>query len=90
MPGRQRKRKRERETSSIKIDSAAHAHLHDLIAALELEGLPSYVELTDAVSALVLFATPQQLAGMLGPYFRATGGPPRDDPVPPDDEVQSS
>jgi hypothetical protein len=81
------KRHRNRVTSPIRIDSAAHAHLHALIAALEPEGLPGYINLIDAVSALVLFATPQQLAGMLGPYFRATGGLLGDDTSPPDDEV---
>jgi hypothetical protein len=83
MPPQQRKR----VTSPIRIDSGAYAHLQTLIAALEPEGLPSYVNLTDAVSALVLFATPQQLAGMLGPYFRATRALLVDDTDPPDDEV---
>jgi hypothetical protein len=83
MPPQQRKR----ETNPIRIDSGAHAHLQKLIAALEPEGLPRYVNLTDAVSALVLFATPQQLAGMLGAYFRATGELPGSDNDPPDDEV---
>ncbi len=82
-----RQRKRERETSPIRIDSAAHAHLNTLIAELEPEGLPSYVNQTDAVSALVLFATPQQLAWMLAAYFRATGGLLANDTNPPDDEV---
>lgn len=83
MPPQQRKR----ETSPIRIDSGAHAHLQTLIAALEPEGLPSYVNLTDAVSALVLFATPQQLAGVLGAYFRATGTLLGGDTNPPDDQV---
>lgn len=82
-----RPHKRERESNPIRIDSAAYAHLNSLIAALEPEGLPSYINLTDAVSALVLFATPPQLAGMLAAYYRATGELLGDDKVPPDEEV---
>jgi len=83
-------RRHKRNTSPIRIDSVARAHLDILKGSLENEGLPSYVDLTDAVSALVLFATPQQLAGTLTAYWRATGGLPGDDTVPPEGTVKRS
>jgi hypothetical protein len=79
-----------RETSPIRIDTAARERLDVLKAQLEPQGLPEYVKLTDAVSALALFATPQQLAWSLASYYRATPELLIGDTVPPDDEVKSS
>jgi hypothetical protein len=65
-------RKRRRETQPIRIDVRSRERLDSLKTALEHQGLPEYVDQVDIVSALVLFATPEQLAGMLAAYWRST------------------
>lgn len=64
-------RKRQRPTASIKIDTLAHARLVELQTALGSQNLPSYVDQMEIVSALVMFTTPEQLAGMLAGYWQA-------------------
>lgn len=70
-------RKHKRPTTSVKIDTAAHPRLEELQAALEGQSLPSYVDQMEIVSALVLFASPEQLAGMLLAYWRYTSRLPK-------------
>lgn len=65
-------RKRQRETKPIRIDVVSRERLDVLKGALERQGLPEYVDQVDIVSALVLFTTPEQLAGMLAAYWRST------------------
>jgi hypothetical protein len=65
-------RKRKRPTTSVKIDVDAHGRLDELQTALGSLDLPSYVEQMEIVSALVMFTTPEQLAGMLFGYWRYT------------------
>lgn len=65
-------RKRQRQTTAIKIDVVSRDRLDALKGALERQGLPEYVDQVDIVSALVLFATPEQLAGTLAAYWRST------------------
>jgi hypothetical protein len=71
-------RKRQRPTASIKIDVVAHARLSKLQTALGSQNLPSYVDQMEIVSALVMFTTPEQLAGMLAGYWRETDRLPTD------------
>lgn len=71
-------RKRKRPTTSVKIDEAAHPRLEELQTALGSQSLPSYVEHMEIVSALVMFTTPEQLAGMLLAYWRYTNRLPID------------
>lgn len=78
-------RKHKRETSPIRIDSAARARLDTLKSALASQGMPSYVDLSDAVSAIVMYTTPEQLAGMLAAYWRST----QDLPIPPGGAIKS-
>lgn len=66
-------RKRKRPTKTVKIDVAAHPRLDELQTALGSQSLPTYVDQMEIVSALVLFTTPEQLAGMLRGYWRDTG-----------------
>jgi hypothetical protein len=65
-------RTRQRETKAIKIDVVSRDHLDTLKSALNGQGLPENVDQADIVSALVLFTTPEQLAGMLAAYWRST------------------
>jgi hypothetical protein len=66
------RRKRKRPLKSVKIDELAHERLAELQIALEGQALPSYVEDMEILSALILYTTPQQLAGMLRGYWQAT------------------
>lgn len=58
--------------TSIKIDLVSRDHLDTLKSALNQQGLPENVDQADILSALVLFTTPEQLAGMLAAYWRST------------------
>ena len=82
-------RKPPRDTTAIRIDTTARERLDRLKEQLEREGLPEYVNLTDAVSALAMSASPQQLAWSLASYYRATSKLLGDDNVPPGDKVES-
>ena len=73
-------RKRKRPTKSAKIDVEAHKRLDELQGALASQNLPSYVDDMEILSALVLYTTPEQLAGMLRGYWAYT-----DRLSPPDD-----
>jgi hypothetical protein len=70
-------RKRQRETKPVQIDVISRERLNTLKDALERQGLPEYVAQVDIVSALVMFAMPEQLAGMLAAYWRSTEDLPR-------------
>jgi hypothetical protein len=61
-----------RETKQAKLDLDAHRHLETLQRQLGRQSLPRDVDLTDILSALVLYTTPPQLAGMLAEYWRYT------------------
>ena len=71
-------RKHKRPQTSVKIDLVAHPRLDELQSALGSQKLPRYVDQMEIVSALVMFTTPEQLAGMLGGYWRATEKLPAD------------
>lgn len=66
-----RKRKRKRPFTATKIDLAALPRLHEL-TDLSGQGHSSDVDQMEVVSALVLYTTPEQLAGMLAAYYRLT------------------
>lgn len=85
-----RRRKRKRPTQSAKIDVVAHARLPELQAALGDQSLPSYVDDMEILSALVLYTTPEQLAGMLLEYWRYTGRLHAEQAEPPADDSQAS
>lgn len=55
-----------------KLDEDAHAHLVELQKGLRKAGLPKEVDQQDILSALVLYTTAPQLAGMLAEYWRYT------------------
>lgn len=78
-----RKRKRPRPTKSARIDEIAHPRLEELQDLLTTQRLPSYVEDMEIISALVLFTTPEQLAGMLLAYWDITGRLALPDAEPP-------
>jgi hypothetical protein len=80
-------RKRKRPTRTVKIDEAAHGRLDELQTALQGQELPSYVDQMEILSALVMFSTPEQLAGMLRGYWRYINRLPREgDGAPKDGE----
>jgi hypothetical protein len=66
------RRKRKRPTKPAKLDELAHARLSELQAALASQSLPAYVDVMEILSALVMYTTPEQLAGMLAEYWRYT------------------
>ncbi len=68
-----------RNTKQAKLDRAAHARLGELQEALGAQSLPRNVDLTDILSALVLYTPPPQLAGMLMEYWRYTDQLARDE-----------
>lgn len=59
-----------RDIRSTTLDPKAHGHLRTLQKALGRQNLTRSVDLTDIVSALVLYTPPPQLAGMLLEYRR--------------------
>lgn len=61
-----------RETKQVKIDVVAHPRLKELQTALQSQGLPREVDGVDILSALVLYTSEPQLAGMLSEYWRYT------------------
>jgi hypothetical protein len=61
-----------RQTKQARLDVAAHERLMELQKALGSQGLPDYTEITDILSAIVLYTTPEQLAGMVVEYWRFT------------------
>jgi hypothetical protein len=63
-------RKLKRPTKTVKIDQVAHPRLDELQVALGSQRLPRYVDQMEIVSALVMFTTPEQLAGMVGGYWQ--------------------
>ncbi|MGA2455669.1 MAG: hypothetical protein ABSG93_19360 [Solirubrobacteraceae bacterium] len=66
-----RKRKTKRPFTGTKIDLAALPRLHEL-TNLAAQGHSDDVDQMAVVSALVLYTTPEQLAGMLAAYHRLT------------------
>jgi hypothetical protein len=66
------RRKRKRPLKTVKLDELAHDRLEELQTALASQQLPSYVDNMEILSALVLYTTPEQLAGMLKGYWQAT------------------
>jgi hypothetical protein len=62
----------QRATKQAKLDVAAHERLGELQSSLTGQSLPGYVDRTDILSALVMFTTPEQLAGMVAGYWRYT------------------
>ncbi|HWO84462.1 MAG TPA: hypothetical protein VNM38_11840 [Solirubrobacterales bacterium] len=56
----------------VKIDEEAHAHLATLRKGLWKAGIGKDADHQDILSALVLYTTPPQLAGMLSEYWRYT------------------
>jgi hypothetical protein len=69
-----------RPAKSITIDVVAHPRLEDLQKALGSQNMPRYVEYVEIISALVMFTTPEQLAGMLRGYWQYI------DALPPDED----
>jgi hypothetical protein len=67
-----------RPVKSITIDAVAHPRLDDLQMALGSQNMPRYVEYMEIISALVMFTTPEQLAGMLRGYWQYIDGLPVD------------
>jgi hypothetical protein len=61
-----------RKTKQAKLDPVARERLGDLQTALGSQSLSRDVDLTDILSALVLYTSPPQLAGMLREYWRYT------------------
>lgn len=61
-----------RKRAQAKLDVVARKHLYELQAALQSHGLPPDVDFADILSALVLYTSPAQLAGMLAEYWRYT------------------
>jgi hypothetical protein len=61
-----------RETKQAKLDPVAHEALGELQIALASQRLPRTIDLTDILSALVLYTPVPQLAGMLAEYWRYT------------------
>jgi hypothetical protein len=57
-------------TRSTTVDPDAKAHLRWLQTALGSQRLSRQVDLTEILSALVLYTPPPQLAGMLHEYWR--------------------
>lgn len=62
----------QRDTRPAKLDVVAHKALDELQSALRKQGLPRDVQRGDILSALVLYTTPPQVAGMLAEYWRYT------------------
>lgn len=60
------------KTKQVKIDVDAHAHLDELRKGLWKAGAGKNADTQDILSALVLYTTAPQLAGMLGEYSRYT------------------
>lgn len=61
-----------RETRPAKLDPDAHAELEKLKKSLRGQGLPRSIEAVDILSALVMYSTVPQVAGMLAEYWRYT------------------
>ncbi len=61
-----------RETKQAKLDLVAHEHLEELRRQLGSQSLSRRVDKTDILSALVLYTSPPQLAGMVLEYWRYT------------------
>ncbi len=61
-----------RETKQAKLHPVAHERLADLQIQLGQQRLPRNVSSVDILSALVMYITPAQVAGMLGEYWRYT------------------
>jgi hypothetical protein len=56
-------------TRPATLHVAAHERLHELRTQLGRQRLPRDVQLVDILSALVLYSTPPQVAGMLLEYW---------------------
>jgi hypothetical protein len=72
MASRMAPRKRKRPTKPAKLDAEAHRQLLVLQQLLADQDLPSYVDQMEILSALVLYTSPEQVAGMLRGYWRYT------------------
>jgi hypothetical protein len=59
-------------TKPAKLHESAHARLKELQAALKAEGVPGSPDQVEILSALVLYTTAPQVAGMLTAYARYT------------------
>jgi hypothetical protein len=70
------------QTKQTKLHPKAHARLLELQTGLSAQGLPGKIDQASILSALVLYTTPPQLAGMLQEYARYTATP---DTGPPDE-----
>jgi hypothetical protein len=57
---------------SVKLDAAAHEQLDKLQYAFRSRGLPRKVDKADIASALALYITEPQIAGILAEYYRDT------------------
>jgi hypothetical protein len=66
------RRKRKRPTKTAKLDVLAHERLEALQSDLGSQDLPVYVDQMEILSALVLYSSPEQVAGMLRGYWRYT------------------
>jgi hypothetical protein len=71
--------KNTRAKTSVKIDVEVHPRLEELQKSLVGVDLPNYIDQSDIVSALVLFAIPEQLDGLLRGYWRQIGAGSEDD-----------
>ncbi len=60
------------QTKAAKLHLPAHAKLKELQTALRSEGVPGCPEQVEILSALVMYTTPPQIAGMLSAYSRYT------------------
>jgi hypothetical protein len=64
-----------RERKATSIDAVAHERLTSLQSELQGQGLPEDVSFTAMLSALAMYTTAPQLAGMLAEYWRYTSNP---------------
>lgn len=66
-----------------KLHPLAHARLGVLQTELQRQGMPRNVDMRDILSALVLYTTAPQIAGMLTEYWRYTADPAPGEEEPP-------
>lgn len=59
---------------NVYLHPKAHEALEALQQALPAQGLPRQSRRQDIVSAMLLYSTPQQVAGMLTAFLRAGHG----------------
>jgi hypothetical protein len=61
------------------LDPAMRGAIERLQEGLTSEGLPPKVDLKDICSALILYTSPEQAAGMLAAYWRHVANMPKSD-----------